>query len=112
MRRSTSWHDYSVISSSPPPTPDADLRDVAGIDPAELAVCLRVLDEVTELAVDHPDAVAIRRATAKVFKSVKQQRRASLRAAVALVSAHTAMDSDRATAKAPFMSTIFCVTKS
>src|SRR6185312_15006875 len=40
-------------------------------------------EQVTALPPDDPRAVAIRRATAKVFKSVKQQRRATLRAAVA-----------------------------
>ena len=53
------------------------------IDPAALAQCLRVLELVNQLPVDHPDAVAVRRATAKVFKSVKAQRRATLRASVA-----------------------------
>ena len=52
------------------------------IDAAELAACLRVLQQVNQLPVDHPDAVAVRLATAKVFKTAKQQRRASLRAAV------------------------------
>ena len=53
------------------------------IDPADLDACLRVLEQVTGLPVDDPRAVEVRRATAKVFKSVKQQRRATLRAAVA-----------------------------
>jgi NAD(P)-dependent dehydrogenase (short-subunit alcohol dehydrogenase family) len=52
------------------------------IDPAALAICLQVLDRVNDLPVDHPDALAIRRATAKVFKTVKQQRRLALRAEV------------------------------
>jgi NAD(P)-dependent dehydrogenase (short-subunit alcohol dehydrogenase family) len=54
-----------------------------GIDPDELAACLAVLARVNELPDGHPDSVAVRRATAKIFKSVKQQRRAELRAQVA-----------------------------
>jgi NAD(P)-dependent dehydrogenase (short-subunit alcohol dehydrogenase family) len=54
----------------------------AGIDPTDLATCLRVLAEVDALPVEHPDAVAVRRATARVFKSVKERRRSERRAAV------------------------------
>ena len=53
-----------------------------GIDPAALEDCLRVLREVERLPVEHPDAVAVRRATAGLFKTVKQRRRAERRAAV------------------------------
>ncbi|HEV2059625.1 MAG TPA: SDR family NAD(P)-dependent oxidoreductase [Solirubrobacteraceae bacterium] len=69
-----------------------------GIDPADLAVCLRVLDQLDDLPVDHPDAVAIRRATAGLYKSVKLRRRAERRAAVlaadAAVTAATATGAD------------------
>ncbi|WP_035281296.1 SDR family NAD(P)-dependent oxidoreductase [Actinokineospora spheciospongiae] len=47
-----------------------------------MAACLAVLAEVNELPTEHPDAVAIRRATAGVFKSVKQRRKSARRAAV------------------------------
>ena len=74
-------------------TPSAD-----GIDPADLAVCLRVLEELDALAVEHPDAVAVRHAVAGVFKSVKERRRAERRAAVlaadAAVTAATATGAD------------------
>ena len=53
------------------------------IDPDELAVCLQVLAQVQELPADHPDALAVRRATAAIFKSLKEQRRTERRAAVA-----------------------------
>ncbi len=53
-----------------------------GIDPDDLAACLRVLARLDELPVEHPDAVAVRRATAGVFKSVKERRRAERRAAI------------------------------
>jgi NAD(P)-dependent dehydrogenase (short-subunit alcohol dehydrogenase family) len=53
-----------------------------GIDPAELEVCLRVLAQLDSLPVEHPDAVQVRRATAKIFKSVKIRRRVEKREAV------------------------------
>src|SRR4051794_5794482 len=53
-----------------------------GIDPDRLADALRVLSEVEQLAPEHPDAVAVRRATGRLFKTVKEQRRAARRAAV------------------------------
>jgi NAD(P)-dependent dehydrogenase (short-subunit alcohol dehydrogenase family) len=52
------------------------------IDPADLATALRVLAQVDAMPPEHPDAVAVRRATARVFKSVKQRRRTERRAAV------------------------------
>ena len=54
-------------------------RQQAGIQAADLAFCLRVLAQVDDLPSEHPDAVAIRRATARVFKGVKQKRRAERR---------------------------------
>jgi NAD(P)-dependent dehydrogenase (short-subunit alcohol dehydrogenase family) len=53
-----------------------------GIDPDRLADALRVLAEVERLPAEHPDAVAVRRATGRLFKAVKEQRRAERRAAV------------------------------
>jgi NAD(P)-dependent dehydrogenase (short-subunit alcohol dehydrogenase family) len=65
-----------------------------GIDPADLDVALRVLAQLDELPTEHPDAIAVRRATAGLFKSVKLRRRAERRAAVlakdAAVTAATA----------------------
>ena len=58
------------------------------IDPEKLRACLEVLSEVRSLPPEHPDAVAVRRATAGVFKAVKQARRHARRDAVA--------DADRA----------------
>jgi hypothetical protein len=55
---------------------------MGGIDPERLAVCLEVLRELDELDPDHPDAIALRRATAHVYKSVKQRRRSIKRASV------------------------------
>src|ERR687889_316607 len=53
-----------------------------GIDPERLTAALRVLAEVEQLPTEHPDAVAVRRATGRLFKTVKEQRRAERRAAV------------------------------
>lgn len=53
------------------------------IDPEKLRACLEVLSEVRSLPPEHPDAVAVRRATAGVFKAVKQARRHARRDAVA-----------------------------
>ncbi|MGW3626747.1 SDR family NAD(P)-dependent oxidoreductase [Streptomyces sp. NPDC000880] len=52
-----------------------------GIDPERLAVCLSVLDELDKLDVDHPDAITVRRATAGIYRTVKQRRRQERRAA-------------------------------
>jgi len=56
--------------------------DDSAIDRADLETCLRVLGDLDALPVEHPDAVALRRATAAVFKTVKLRRRAQRRAAV------------------------------
>jgi NAD(P)-dependent dehydrogenase (short-subunit alcohol dehydrogenase family) len=53
------------------------------IDPDDLSVTLRVLSSVHELADDHPDFLAVRRATASMFKSIKHERRRSTRDAIA-----------------------------
>jgi NAD(P)-dependent dehydrogenase (short-subunit alcohol dehydrogenase family) len=62
--------------------PIADANRQCGIDPEELAQCLRVLAKAETLPPEHPDAVAVRRATAKIFKSVKNARRAERRDAI------------------------------
>jgi len=49
------------------------------IPAADLEVCLRVLAEADELPPEHPDAVAIRRATARIYKGVKESRRSQRR---------------------------------
>ncbi|MFE5868712.1 SDR family NAD(P)-dependent oxidoreductase [Streptomyces roseifaciens] len=60
---------------------DAEGEYGPGIDPERMAVCLSVLEELDELPVDHPDAIAVRRATAGVYRTVKQRRRQERRAA-------------------------------
>jgi NAD(P)-dependent dehydrogenase (short-subunit alcohol dehydrogenase family) len=65
-----------------------------GLDPDDLERCLRVIAEAETLPPEHPDAVAVRRATASLYKAVKERRRADRRAAVlandAAVTAATA----------------------
>jgi NAD(P)-dependent dehydrogenase (short-subunit alcohol dehydrogenase family) len=55
---------------------------VNAIDPDKLDMCLQVLADIESLPPEHPDAVAVRRATASVFKSVKKARRDAKREAV------------------------------
>ena len=50
-----------------------------GLDPDDLAATLRVLAQLTELDESDPDFVAVRQATAKMFKAVKQARRVDAR---------------------------------
>ncbi|WP_086781217.1 SDR family NAD(P)-dependent oxidoreductase [Crossiella equi] len=54
-----------------------------GVEASRMAVCLAVLAQVQELDPEHPDAVAVRRATAAIFKDVRKRRRAAKRQAVA-----------------------------
>jgi NAD(P)-dependent dehydrogenase (short-subunit alcohol dehydrogenase family) len=54
---------------------DEDLRALLGIDPHRLQVALDVIAELDDLPVDHPDAVAVRLATGRLFKQVKERRR-------------------------------------
>lgn len=56
--------------------------NVTAIDPEKLRTCLQVLSEIESLPPEHPDAVAIRRATASLWKSVKLARRHAKRDAV------------------------------
>jgi NAD(P)-dependent dehydrogenase (short-subunit alcohol dehydrogenase family) len=56
---------------------------VTAIDPDKLRTCLQVLADVEGLPPEHPDAVAVRRATAGIWKSVKLARRAEKRATIA-----------------------------
>ncbi len=53
------------------------------IDPERLATALAVIAELDQLPVEHPDARAVRLATAGLFKSVKLRRRAERIAAQA-----------------------------
>jgi NAD(P)-dependent dehydrogenase (short-subunit alcohol dehydrogenase family) len=57
--------------------------DPTGIDPADLETVLRVLATMDRLDEEHPDFVAVRRATARMFKAVKRARRLEKRAGIA-----------------------------
>ncbi|MEP7180493.1 MAG: SDR family NAD(P)-dependent oxidoreductase, partial [Pseudonocardiales bacterium] len=86
----------------------------AGLDPTELALCLRVLAQAEALPPGHPDAVAIRRATGRIFKMVKQARRnerrdaisAADRAVVAATATGSAQRIDDETAGIPLVSSV------
>ena len=54
-----------------------------GIDPERLTVTLAVLAELDQLGEKHPDFIAVRRATARMFKSVKKSRRREKRDEIA-----------------------------
>lgn len=83
----TDWL-HSVVPSETIEPLDPDESPRGGIDPDELAVTLRVLAEMDRLDEGHPDFVAVRQATARMFKSVKKSRRLEKRAEIA--------DADRA----------------
>lgn len=69
--------DTGICARSPYPS------IVNAIDPDQLSTCLRVLSEVDKLPPEHPDAVAVRQATAKMFKALKKKRRTARRDAIA-----------------------------
>ncbi|MBO0926119.1 SDR family NAD(P)-dependent oxidoreductase [Cellulomonas sp. zg-ZUI199] len=60
-----------------PDTPDATTG--AGVDPAEFATFLRVMDQVAVLPQDHPQHAAARRAASGLFKAAKKHRRGEKR---------------------------------
>jgi NAD(P)-dependent dehydrogenase (short-subunit alcohol dehydrogenase family) len=60
----------------------SDDDERTGIDPARLEICLSVFAELEELPPEHPDVLAVRRATARLYKAVKQGRRRARRASV------------------------------
>ena len=66
------------------PVRDADpsFPRASGIDPVRMAIALEVFEELDELPVDHPQAIEVRRATARLYKTVKQRNRKQKRAAV------------------------------
>ena len=56
--------------------------DQPAIDPDDLATTLRVLSSLHELDHEHPDFIAVRHATAHMFRAVKVHRRMTKRAEV------------------------------
>ena len=55
---------------------------VQGIAPEDLDVVLRVIRGLDDLPLDHPDAIAVRMATAELYKQVKHRRRKEKQQAV------------------------------
>lgn len=59
----------------------ADPRDESpvdvgpGIDPEDLAIALRVLEQLAEIDGDHPDIQTVKRATGRMYKRVRKARR-------------------------------------
>ncbi len=85
------WRSSRATIGRLPCVPDErepSLRADSALDPDDIATTLRVLASLHGLDEDHPDFIAVRRATAGMFKSVKQTRRSEKRAAIA--------DADRA----------------
>ncbi len=66
------------------------------IDPEDLEVCLRVLAAANALPPDDPGAIAIRRATAGLYKAVRKRRKVERRNAI--LAADAAVDAATATA--------------
>lgn len=62
--------------------PSDDPLPPSGLDPADLEATLRVLATMQDVDPEHPDFVAVRRATAAMFKEVKRARRLELRAQI------------------------------
>ena len=60
-----------------------------GVDPDDLATTLRVLDQLSSLPEDHPDLVSVQRASGRLHKLIRKQRRADAqRAAKSPLQAH------------------------
>jgi NAD(P)-dependent dehydrogenase (short-subunit alcohol dehydrogenase family) len=51
-----------------------------GIDPADLATALRVLEQLPALDADHPDIQTVKRATGRMYKQVRKARRREAKA--------------------------------
>ncbi|MVU78484.1 SDR family NAD(P)-dependent oxidoreductase [Nocardia sp. ET3-3] len=63
-------------------TTPATPTDAPAIDPDELAICLRVLEQAGQLDKEHPDSVAVQRAVGYMFKKFKQNKRIAKRDAI------------------------------
>ncbi|MEC3956652.1 SDR family NAD(P)-dependent oxidoreductase [Nocardia sp. CDC153] len=64
-------------------TTPAPPTDAPAIDPDELAICLRVLEQAGQLDKEHPDSVTVQRAVGHMFKKFKRNKRIAARDAVA-----------------------------
>ncbi|GAA1324778.1 SDR family NAD(P)-dependent oxidoreductase [Leucobacter albus] len=64
-------------------TPVGAVPEPSAIDPAELNTALRVIAAAAALPSEHPDVVAIRRATSAMYKAAKSERRRAQRNEIA-----------------------------
>jgi NAD(P)-dependent dehydrogenase (short-subunit alcohol dehydrogenase family) len=62
-----------------PSESDLPANGSGGLDPADLEATLRVLAQLDAMDDDHPDFIAVRQATGRMFKAVKQARRIDAR---------------------------------
>ncbi|MTE16386.1 SDR family NAD(P)-dependent oxidoreductase [Nocardia aurantiaca] len=65
-------------------TTPAPPTDAPAIDPDELAICLRVLEQAGQLDKEHPDSVTVQRAVGHMFKKFKQNKRLAARDAISV----------------------------
>ncbi|HEY1135675.1 MAG TPA: SDR family NAD(P)-dependent oxidoreductase [Nocardioides sp.] len=71
-----------MIDPAAPGDPGAPVSPTSpGIDPADLATTLRVLQEVAALHPDHADVTTVKRAASYMYKLIKKTRRAEIRMA-------------------------------
>ncbi|GAB0104099.1 SDR family NAD(P)-dependent oxidoreductase [Nocardia sp. JMUB6875] len=63
-------------------TTTAAPTDAPAIDPDELAICLRVLEQAGQLDKQHPDSITVQRAVGHMFKKFKQTKRIAARDAI------------------------------
>ncbi|MBV6728372.1 SDR family NAD(P)-dependent oxidoreductase [Nocardioides daeguensis] len=77
------WPEHTASGSRRPyhravPRPDSAER-LTGIDPDELAITLKVLQQVPLLDPEHDDVRTMKRAASYMYKLIKKQRRAEIR---------------------------------
>jgi len=93
-------------------TPETD-APLERIDPADLAVTLKVLRELHRLDPEHPDVTTVKHATGRMWKLLKKSRRAALReerqahdhAIISLTATGSPLRIDDETAGLPLVST-------
>ena len=73
----------SAQTTTPADAADASTTEQPGVDPADFATFLRVMDQVSVLPQTHSQHAAARRASSALFKAAKKQRRDEKRRAIA-----------------------------
>nr|WP_084799024.1 SDR family oxidoreductase [Actinosynnema mirum] len=74
-----STSEQAQAGDSPAEVPPVEPAAVPGIDPAEMEIALRVLAQVDDLPPEHPDTIALRRATSRIYKQVRKNRKTARR---------------------------------